>query len=302
MEHRRVSLVLSPTRLNAERVRSLWSSDFPSSTTRLNKATKEFHRALLSSAQKLLISSDTLEKLEGTSSHLAGWADQADEEEQQQQQERRLFSTTLFSIDTDTHMPAVAQIAAPSPLFSIDTDTQMPPLDFDSLQSPREDEEEEEEEEVAIQEEEEEEGAAAGGEYKEEEEEADRDPPTTVFAHISHMQPNNSSNTLTHAEKDDLLQALVEENARLKAKVNEVVETAAAALREAESFNASAKKEFDRQLARAERANMSLRVENGALKGQAAVLQERLAAEEAEVKKAARLVNKFRQLRESAMR
>jgi len=299
MDHRRVSLVLSPTRLNAERVRSLWSSDFPSSTTRLNKATKEFHRALLSSAQKLLISSDTLEKLEGTSSHLADWADQADEEEEQlQEQERQLFSTTLFSIDTDTHMPAVAQTAASSPLFSIDTDTQMPPLDFDSLQPPREDEEEE----VAVQEEEEE-GAAAGGEYKEEEEEeADRDPPTTVFAHISHMQPNNSSNTLTHAEKDDLLQALVEENARLKAKVNEVVETAAAALREAESFNASAKKEFDRQLARAERANMSLRVENGALKGQAAVLQERLAAEEAEVKKAARLVNKFRQLRESAMR
>ena len=99
-----------------------------------------------------------------------------------------------------------------------------------------------------------------------------------------------------------MLQALVEENARLKAKVNEVVETAAAALREAESFNASAKKDFERQLARAERANMSLRVENGALKGQVAVLRERLAMEEAEVKKAVRLVNKFRQLREAAMR
>jgi hypothetical protein len=270
-----VSLVLSPSRLDAERVRNLWASqELPSSTNRLHRATKVSQNALLSSAQKMLISSDTLEKLEGTSSHLADWADSEEVRQQEQQQpqeqlyaERQLYANEIFSIDSDTHMPVIHQTSAQSPLYSVYY----------------EDEEQE-------QEQEQEQGQVLGEDCRE----ADKDPPTTVFAAVSHMQPNNSSNTLTHAEKDDLLQSLVEENARLKAKINDVVETAAAALQEAERLNVCTKKDYDRQLARQERDNMSLRVENATLKKQAEALQERLAREEAEVMKAARLINKFK--------
>lgn len=99
--------------------------------------------------------------------------------------------------------------------------------------------------------------------------------------------------SLTESEKDDLLEALLLENERLKGKINAVVGEAESSLASFSALQEAISADFARQLADKERRNASIYLENEKLREMVASLQDALQAEKAEVGRACALIERL---------
>ena len=102
---------------------------------------------------------------------------------------------------------------------------------------------------------------------------------------------------LSDAEKDDLLEALVAENERLKDKINAVLGQAQASLKDAAAMNADISADFARRLAEQERHNASLYVENEKLRDVVDSLRGELGRERAEVARTLVFIDRLKRAR-----
>ena len=143
--------------------------------------------------------------------------------------------------------------------------------------------------------------AAAAVNEAPEEEDSPPKAPAAVNHHAMTLYNDESKvalpPSLTESKKDDLLEALLLENERLKSKINVVVGEAESSLASFSTLQEGISRDFVRQLADKERRNASLYFENEKLREMVASLQDALQAEKAEVGRACALIERLGRLR-----